>query len=133
MTAIFQDLQQADNIMNGICLTNAHDVVSLFRSLADRKPFLFELLNDNGFVLMIGFARNCASAQHSSNTGLPPYMMAVSCETENHSGECVEFLAGNTPTPIPQRFCLPIQAVEDIAKDFLESGSRSESLCWEEI
>jgi hypothetical protein len=135
MTAIFQDLQQLDSIMNGVRLTNVSEVITLFRSLAGRKPFLFELQSENGFTLTIGLAQDCASVQYSSSDGLPPYLMALASDTSETGNEdaCVEFLAGNTPTPIPRRFCLPIQQVEEIVKGFLIGGVRSEAICWEEI
>jgi hypothetical protein len=127
----FQDLQQLDNPMNDSHLGTATEIVSLFRSLVGRKPFLFELRGENGFTLTIGLANDCASVQYSSSDGLPPYLMAVAAEGED--GEFVEFLAGNTPTPIPRRFCLPTTQVVEIANAFVSHGGKSDSVDWEEI
>lgn len=132
MNAIFKDLQEQDCPFNGTCLRTAPEFTALLRSLKGRKPFMFVLSGDNGFVLTIGLAKDCASVQYSSSHGLPPYLEAVN-DNVVEEAECVEFLAGGTPTPIPRRFCLPIEQVERIASDFIVNGCRSEAVRWEEI
>lgn len=132
MTAVFQDLQRPDNPLNGSQLIVAASLLDMCRSLKGRKPFLFELRGDNGFMLTIGFAGNVGSVQHSPCDGSPPYLMAISDEHMEDS-KCLQFLAGDTPTPIPLRFCLPIAVVERIAHEFIEGGRRSEAVNWEEI
>ena len=132
MNVTFQDMQQLDNPMNGRCFANAPEIASFFQSLAGRQPFLFELRGENGFMLTIGFANDRGSVQYCSNDGLPPYLMALSNDAEDEDGG-VEFLAGNTPTPISQRFCLPMQRVEEIVQHFVMVGGRSDAVFWEEI
>ncbi len=132
MSATFHDLQQLDNPMNGTRLETAATIAELFRSLRDRKPFLFELSGDNGFMLTIGFAGNCGSVQYSPSDGSPPYLVAVADDAVD-DGKLVEFLAGNTPTPIPRRFCLPTDQVEKIAAEFLTRGGKSTAVAWEGI
>ena len=39
---------------------------------------------------------------------------------------------GDTPTPIPQRFCLPLETVKQIAAYFIETGERWPGVSWEE-
>jgi len=77
MSLTFEDLQQLDNPMNGAHLETVAAIAELFRSLRERKPFLFELRGDNGFMLTVGFAGNCGSMQYSPSNGSPPYLMAV--------------------------------------------------------
>ena len=132
MSVTFQDLQQLDNPMNGIRLQSEAALAGLFRSLSSRKPFLFELRGDNDFMLTIGFAANCGSVQYSPDDGAPPYLMAVA-ENAVDDGKSVEFLAGNTPTPMPGRFCQPISQVEKIAAEFLKHGVKSAAGSWEQI
>lgn len=131
MNAVFQDLQQLDNPLNGTRLATAPEIASLFRSFIGRQPFLFSLCGENGFMLTIGFADDCASVQYSSSDGLPPYFMAVADEGDD--GEFVEFLAGHTPTPIPRRFCLPVERIAEIANAFVTNGIKSDAVHWEEI
>ena len=131
MNVVFQDLQQLNNRMNNTSLATASEIASLFRSLVGRKPFMFMLNGENGFMLTIGFANDCASVQYSASDGSPPYLMAVTNEFDD--GEFVEFLAGNTPTPIPRRFCLPTEQVLGIASAFVERGARPNAVVWEEI
>jgi hypothetical protein len=132
MTAIFQDLQQPENPLNGRQVNSAISIAEICRGLSKRKPFLFELRGDNGFMLTVGFAGNIGSVQYSRCDGLPPYLMAVSSEVIE-AGESVDFLAGNTPTPIPRRFCLAFDLVERIASEFVEHGKKSAVVSWEDV
>lgn len=107
-------------------------MAEIYRSLDGRKPFLFELRGETGFMLTVGFAGDSGSVQYSPSDGSPPYLMAV-LDGDAENEICVEFLAGNTPTPIPQRFCLPISVVERIIHEFIERGARPGAVSWEEI
>ncbi len=60
MSVTFHDLQQLDNPMNGARLETVAAITELFRSLRERKPFLFELRGSNGFMLTIGQLRQRA-------------------------------------------------------------------------
>jgi len=84
------------------------------------------------FKLTVGFGGSFGSVQYSPIDGSPPYLVAVADDPVD-DGKFVEFLAGNTPTPISQRFCLPIVQVEKIAAEFLAHGGKSEAVPWEEI
>lgn len=132
MRARFQDLQRPGNPANGSTIQGGDEASELFRVLADRLPFLFELRGENGFVLTVGFAGDRGCVQHSPGNGSPPYLMAVLNDARD-DGEFVEFLAGDTPTPIPRRFCLPIERVATVVDEFLAQGSRSGAVAWEEI
>jgi hypothetical protein len=132
MSLIFQDLQQLNNPMNGMRINNESEMASLFQSLKTRKPFIFELHSSNRFMMTIGLAPDCGSVQFSSEDGLPPYWTAIS-ENAVDDEAFVEFLAGNTPTPISQRYCLPIEQVKVAVADFLFRGDKSEAVHWEEI
>lgn len=131
MNATFQDMEQLANPMNGASLTNSTQLATFFHSLVGREPFMFELHGENGFMLTVGLAADCGTVQYSSSEGLPPYLMARSDETDED--EFVEFLAGGTPTPIPKRFCLPLDHVQKIVQDFLTHGETSNAVEWEEI
>ena len=132
MNVIFEDLQQLDNSKNGMQLATEPEIASLFRSFIGRKPFLFSLCGENGFMLTIGLANDCASVQYSSSDGLPPYLMAVT-DDMGEDDNFVEFLAGSTPTPIPRRLCLPVERVVEITNAFVTNGIKSDAVQWEEI
>jgi len=132
MTVTFQDLQDLDDSMNGARVETPAALAGLFRSLRGRKPFMFELRRGNGPMLTVGLAGDCGSVQFSPSDGKPPYEMAVGNETSEEEG-FVDFLVGNTPTPVPQRFCLPIDKVLKVAEDFLLHGSKSSTVRWDEI
>ncbi len=131
MTAKFYDQERLNNPMNATYIKGGEDVEHLFSVLQDRPPFLFELVSDQGFKLLVGYAGDRATVQFSRSDGMPPYLMALgSAEDE---GTYVTFLSGGTPTPISERFCLPIEQVKTIVGDFLVHGGTSASVEWEEI
>lgn len=132
MNVTFHDLQQLTNPINGTRLESMSAVGGFFRSQSGRKPFMFELRGENGCMLTIGLADGCAAVQHSSSEGSPPYLMAVAIDASDARG-FVEFLAGGTLTPIPERFCLPVELAEKVVADFLIEGGKSEAVIWEEI
>lgn len=132
MNATFHDMEQVANPMNGRILASPAQVAMFFRSLAGRKPFMFELRGDNGFILTIGFAGDRATVQYSNSEGLPPYWMAVADDVIDE-GEFLECLAGGTPTPIPRRFSLRLEQAQEIVQDFLSHGERPNIVEWEEI
>jgi hypothetical protein len=58
--------------------------------------------------------------------------MAVGTIEHGEEGT-LEFLTGDTQTPVPRRYCLPMEKVTEIATAFLETGARSSSVEWEEV
>jgi hypothetical protein len=58
--------------------------------------------------------------------------MAVSRDPDV-SKEFFEFLIGDTPSPVPSRFCPPFDTLKDIAAYFQMTGERSPAVSWEEI
>jgi hypothetical protein len=57
--------------------------------------------------------------------------MAVA-ESGSHD-EYREFLMGNEPTPVPERYCIPPELAEDVAVHFVQEGERSSRVTWEEV
>jgi len=132
MNATFQDLQDNHNRMTGMCVRNEQDLDALLRSFEDRQPFFFELAGENGFTLLIGFGSDIGCVQYSTSDGEPPYLMAIGDESAEDE-PFANFLTGNTPTPVPRRFCLPISLLRRIIIDFLESGEQSSTVMWQKI
>jgi hypothetical protein len=124
MKVIYHDLQGPKDVTNGPVLSTPADMTELFGALRHRKPFLFDLLGENGHRLTIGYSEIVGAVQHASSDGRPPYYMAVNEEARDDDA-AVEFLAGGTPTPILGRFCLPIQRILAVATEFVVSGERS--------
>jgi hypothetical protein len=132
MKVTFQDQQEPASVATGRVLSTPADVAQLFDALRGRPPFMFELIGENGDSLTIGYSDSVGAVQHAASDGRPPYRMAVNEESLDDEA-AVEFLAGGTPTPIPGRFCLPIQRVSAIAQEFVATGERSAVVTWEEI
>ena len=132
MNAIFEDMQDDQNEKNGSCIADAASLDALLRSFTGRKPFCFLLKGENGSAVTVGWGPRLGSVQFGPSTGAPPYQMATA-EDAFDDDEAVEFLAGDTPTPIPRRFCMPIEKVKCVVLDFLRDGQKSPGVAWEEI
>jgi hypothetical protein len=74
--------------------------------LGNREPFFFELVGENGYKLLVGFGKAIGCVQHSRTDGDTPYLMALAPGAWE-AKDYFEFLAGDTPTPISQRYCMP--------------------------
>jgi hypothetical protein len=132
MNAIFKDLQDHSSRLNGAAVHNRHELFAVLESARDREPFGCELEGENGYKLTLGIGKHVGFVQHGSVDGDTPYLVAVAAVTHWHH-DYAEFLVGDTPTPIPQRFCLPFEMVKEIAAHFVETGQRSPTLAWEEL
>lgn len=83
-------------------------------------------------MLTIGLAANSATVQYGRSDGSPPYLLAVAHEAVE-DGTFMEFLAGNTPTSVSRRFCLPVGEVEKIASEFVTQVGKPAVTTWEAI
>ena len=122
------DLQDERNPLNGCAFERETSLLAALDSLRSRPPFFAELVGDNGDKLLIGIG-DVGCVQHSDGDGHPPYLMAVS----QASQDIVEYLISDTPSPVPGRYCLPFEAVREIASHFQRTGERSPLVSWEEI
>jgi hypothetical protein len=52
---------------------------------------------------------------------------------ESAGEDYMEFLTGDTDTPIPLKYCMPMPQIKQIAADFLATGERSHRFLWEEV
>jgi hypothetical protein len=128
----FFDLQDEANPLNGTKLATEGELSSLIEGLRSRPPFFCELIGENEFKLLVGIGHDVGCIQHSSCDGNPPYLMATSNSVFNPN-DCVEFLIGNTPTPVPRCYCLPMELVKQITNHFVETGERRANVHWEEV
>jgi hypothetical protein len=83
----------------------AAEVLNLLKSLRNRTPFFCELVGENGYNLLIGLGGDIGCAQYSGGDGEVRYLMAVAKEVPD-TAAYTEILTGNTPTPVPGRYCL---------------------------
>ena len=137
MKAVFNDLQDYSSALDGTSVLDEKELGSVLESLRNREPFACELEGDNGYKLTMGIGKEVGFVQHSSIDGDSAYLVALA--PGFHIGELdeeqkyVEFLCGNTPSPIAKRYILPFEILMQIATYFLETGERSPALSWEEI
>ena len=125
-------MQESLNPLNGTVISSPVELLKILDGLRSRPPFFLQLVGNNGYKLDIGIGRTHGYAQFSPNDGNPPYLMAKAPNGAAPS-EDLEFLAGNTPTPIDKRYCLPWKLVVQVAAHFIETGKRSTQISWKEF
>jgi hypothetical protein len=136
MKVEFFDRQDKKNPMNGLEIVERAALERILGSLRSRSPFFFELVGENGYTLLVGLAKSIGCAQFSRTDGEPPYLMATLSNLKagnEREGQDVEFLIGNTPTPVRARYCLPLDVIMQVATRFQQSGARSPDVYWEEL
>jgi len=131
MIVRFLDHQDETNPLNGLVISDDEQLSQVLDGFRTREPFFAELYGDNGYKLLIGIGEMVGCVQHSRSDGDTPYLTAVARDS-NSETTSFEFLAGNTPTPVPGRYILTMEMVKRIARYFLETGARSAAVSWEE-
>ena len=131
MRAQFFDRQDDGNPLNGVELEEPQAIRNIVRSMQLRTPFMAELVGTNGHTLLLGLGSSDGCVQFSSSDGTPPYLMAVRPNGEQEGAQ--DFLISSTPSPVPRRYCLPMQEVAEIAATFLENGERYPDVEWEAL
>ncbi len=107
------------------------DELSAFlRQLKSEEPSAGELIGNNGFKLTVGIDNAIAFAQYSSTDGEPPYLVALT--NKPTISECHEFMVTGTPTEVDGKCCLPFEEFEKVVIDFMQTGSRSALVQWED-
>ena len=131
MKVTFFDRQLDSHPANGNTMSSVEELFSLLSQFTNRKPFFFELQGDNGYKELIGFGEQSGCVQYSSIEGEPPYLMALSNNVEQEG--FVDFLMGNTPTPISKRYCIEVEKVLEVASHFFKTGAPYPLIGWEEV
>ena len=133
MKAIFVDLEEDDNPMNGNVVATSTDVQNMFQLLRGRRPFMFQLQLEDGRTLDIGIAGDVGCIQHSPSDGMPPYRMATTSSNSQIGQGDTEFSVGGTATPIDNRYCLPSQAIERIVQYILDGRGSPDGIAWDDV
>ncbi|HLW90519.1 MAG TPA: Imm1 family immunity protein [Roseiarcus sp.] len=132
MIVKFHAMQDPLNQLNAKRFENCDLLIDALRRLQNREPFFCELDGQNGFKLLIGLGNPWSCVQYSKIDGEPPYLMAMA-EGEKLRGDDLEFLIGNTVTPVLFRYALSQDTLRRIIRSFFETGEPSRDVRWEEI
>jgi hypothetical protein len=132
MIVKFFDMQDESNPLNGLIVGSDKELAQLLDGFRTRDPFFAELRGENGYNLLIGIGSTIGCVQYSHGEGDPPYLVALATPPISRRDDG-EFLAGDTPTPIPARNILPFEQVKQIAIYFRETGAPSPGVSWEEV
>jgi hypothetical protein len=136
MNIQFQDLQNERNPHNGEVIGGAAVRALLEELRGVEPPFMCQFTGGNGFNLIVGIARDFGCVQHAANDGMPPFLMAVSASQPANrpaNRPAMEFLVGDTPTPVAGRYRISFDAIREIVAEFVSTGQRSRQVAWEEL
>lgn len=108
-----------------------------FESAAELKTFLDQqsemtghLVCENGFALTIGIDGEIGFVHYMREDGDPPFFMALSPKIILEGSH--DFIMTGAPSEILGKYCLPTELFKKVVIDFLETGSMSDSVQWEE-
>ena len=132
MIVRFFDRQDKKNSLNGSTYADSDPLFTCLRPLSSRPPFFCEIEGENGSKLLDGVGGKWSCIPHSAIEGSPPYLMAMPREQRLGVND-MEFLMGNTPTPVHGRYILSAELVEKVISFFVETGKKSELVKWEQI
>lgn len=132
MTVFFFDRQDTTNPSQGAKIESPEWLLARLSELQQRPPSFCELEAENGYSLLLGVGPERGCVQFSGTDGSRPYLMALA-DDDRDDEEYMEFLTANTDTPIPRRYCLPMDEIRQISSVFLTTGQRSGSVTWEEV
>src|ERR1700761_2600778 len=132
MIVRFYDRQDLENPLNGSSFESGESLIATLDTLTNRQPFFCELIGERGFNMLIGLGGVWSCVQHSPMDGDPPYLMALRRDDGEDGGD-LEFLIENTATPVPYRFRLSREELNEVARHFVETGKPAPLVRWEEI
>lgn len=132
MKTTFFDRQDTANSLNGKTIDSVSELREILTSGRDRSPFFAELIGENGSKLLLGLGNREGCVQFSSTSGAPPYLMVVAPDQCNSEGD-LEFMIDGTASPVPRRYCVSYETMENVAAEFVRTGQRSLDTQWEEI
>jgi len=132
MKVRYDNEQDDTDPMNGVVIAECEKLSELLNWRRNNSPFFIRLSGTNGYEIMVGLGGDAGCVQYSRSDGEPPYLVAVSPHPHMTSGD-VEFLTGNTATPVPARNILSFDELKQIALYFLETGERSDAVSWEPV
>ncbi len=109
----------------------------IFESASDLRTFLDQqteitgqLIGSNGFALTIGIDGEIGFAEYMKEDSNSSYFMALTPKTIVEGSH--DFIMTGAPSEILGKYCLPIEIFKKVVIDFLETGSMSGSVQWEE-
>lgn len=132
MQITLHDLENPHSPEHDLQIDSAEELTSVLDRLQHREPFILELESGHGSRLTVGLGGPIACAQHSPASGDPPYLVAIGNPASTNIKDEVTFLCGGTPTPVPNRRCIPFATLKRVAIHFLNTGQPSPEIQWEE-
>jgi hypothetical protein len=140
----WQDIAINGDIMSGCKLIGLNDGLKelhinskdeLLHSLnsiqnAGAKIIIMDMV-DSG-RMTIGIGPRVGFAEFMKDPDETPYLLTLNPEVSVENEKWNEFDSGGTPTPIPEKNCLPIATIIEIAVFFFENKSLPKNVVWVE-
>ncbi len=132
MKVRYDNEQDDTDPMNGAVIANGGQLSELLNGRRSNPPLFIRLSGSNGYEMMVGIGVEVGCVQYSRSDGEPPYLVAVPLRPHMTGGD-VEFLTGDTATPVPARNIVSFDELKQIALYFLQTGERSYVVSWEPV
>jgi hypothetical protein len=97
------------------------------------KPFIVELVADNGNVMGIGIGRPQSVLGFMEASFQPPYYASRNREFSNADDEVIVFYYGGHWTEFPIKSAIPIQDAREAFRRFFVTGALPDNIEWEEV
>src|SRR5258708_4804550 len=115
----------------GTAILTKDDLQTRLSRFLDREPGIVDLVSPNGVRLQLGLGGQYACAQLVPANNLPPYLVALAPQITASDG--VEFLLGDTPTPVAPEQCISVADGMLIAEYFFETGKPHLGFRWQKV
>lgn len=132
MNVTYENGQDERDPLDGCLIGSSGELGSLLEDARTKPPFFARFTCDNGFELLVGIGADVGCVQSSRSYGESSNLMAVSRNPSMKRGY-VEFLTGNTPTPVAARYIISFDELKEVILYFLQTGERSDAVVWQKL
>jgi hypothetical protein len=129
------DEQDVTSTIHGVTVETAREFRAMYQSSCERDPFFISLIGENGARVLVGAGRCLMSTiQYSTTDEVPVDWVIIGDVTMRLDGPVgVEFLCGDTPTPVLMRHCLPAHCIVEVTSEVIATGILPTNVAWEQI
>src|ERR1051325_1339731 len=115
----------------GVEIANEQHLKELIHVHQNKPPHFVEIVASDGAKLLLGVGGEFVTAQYTCASGSPPYLVVKG--SEDTDDEFIEFLMGDTLTPVSRHLCITFEKGMAVALHFYRTGKRLDTVAWEEI
>ncbi|MBL8882708.1 MAG: hypothetical protein JNL45_06585 [Hyphomicrobium sp.] len=132
MTAIYQNLQHQDDVLNGVRVRSAAELAEVINQISENPGFIAELVFENKKRLEFGVGPIAYCAQITNIDDLPPYLVAKS-KAPHFKQMSAFYLLDGSLTEISPQHQISQRELADVLERFIACGEASPAVEWDSI